>query len=260
MAENIIPGTLDDWNRHWSDFGAFAELGPTPKYRRRLILNLLRNVPIHSSARMLELGSGTGEFAGEFCRRFPQSQYLGLELSAVGVRAARERVPSARFLQRDLLQPASPSDEGLEFSATDALCTEVLEHLDRPEVLLRNAAAYMTPGCRLIVTVPGGPMNAFYRHIGHRRHYSQAELRLLLEGAGFSVERTYSAGFPFFNLFRLYMTWRGDKFVQTVSGEPSLPLRALGKLLDLLFRLNLTRWGWQTLAVARYRGKVGRSM
>jgi len=57
MAENIIPGTLDDWNRHWSDFGAFAELGPTPKYRRRLILNLLRNVPIHSSARMLELAS-----------------------------------------------------------------------------------------------------------------------------------------------------------------------------------------------------------
>jgi hypothetical protein len=97
-------------------------------------------------------------------------------------------------------------------------------------------------------------MNAFYRHIGHRRHYSPSELRKVLEEAGFSVERAYGVGFPFFNLFRLYMTWRGDKFVQTVSGEPSLLVRAAGKLLDMLFRLNLTRWGWQTIAVARYRG------
>jgi len=245
---------VDNWNRHWSEFGAAAEVGPTPKYRRRLILRLLEEIPKDGSARMLEIGSGTGVFAEEFCRRFPRSCFLGLELSAVGVDASNRRSLPAKFLQRDLLQPAS-SQAGLDFSATDALCTEVLEHLDEPGVLLRNAAAYMKPGCRLIVTVPGGPMNAFYRHIGHRRHYSPKELTTVLESVGFSVERTWAAGFPFFNLFRLYLTWSGDKFIQTVSGEPSLLVRIAGKLCDAAFHLNLMRWGWQTIAVARYRGE-----
>jgi 2-polyprenyl-3-methyl-5-hydroxy-6-metoxy-1,4-benzoquinol methylase len=36
------------------------------------------------------------------------------------------------------------------------VCSEVLEHVDRPRELLANAAAYLAPGCRLVVTVPGG--------------------------------------------------------------------------------------------------------
>jgi SAM-dependent methyltransferase len=246
--------SLDDWNRHWTDFGAASEAGPTPKYRRRLIFRLLRGIPKDDSVRMLEIGSGMGEFAEEFCGRFPRSKFLGLELSAVGVEVSNRRRLSARFLQRDLLQAPS-SDAELDFGATDALCTEVLEHLDIPGVLLQNAATYMSPGCRLIATVPGGPMNAFYRHIGHRRHYSPGELKDLLEASGFAVDRTYAAGFPFFNVFRLFMTWRGDRFIQTVSGTPSLLVRVAGKVFEVLFRLNLMRWGWQTIAVARYTNR-----
>jgi SAM-dependent methyltransferase len=249
---------VDDWDQHWSQFGAVSEIGPTPKYRRRLIFKLLTVAPQGRGVRMLEIGSGTGEFAEEFCKRYPRSEFLGLELSSVGVEVSKQRAPAACFLQRNLLQPAG-ADEFPDFAATDALCTEVLEHLDVPAVLLRNASAYMAPGCRVVVTVPGGPMNAFYRHIGHRKHYSPVELRGLLEGAGFTVERAYGAGFPFFNLFRLFITWRGDKFVRSVSGTPSPLVRAAGKAFDLLFRLNLNVMGWQTIAVARYRPGFSRA-
>ena len=241
----------DDWDQHWSNLGAVAEIGPTPKYRRRIILKLLKQDRPDEDVRMLEIGSGIGEFAEEFTKRHPRSSYLGLELSQIGVDVSSQRVPSARFLQRDLLQRAS-SDEFADFCATDALCTEVLEHLDSPGVLLANAAQYMAPGCRAIFTVPGGPMNAFYLHIGHRRHYSPAEFRALLESAGFRVEQCYGAGFPFFNLFRLFLTWRGEKFLSSVSGPPSRLTRIAGRVLDALFHLNLMRWGWQTIAVARY--------
>jgi trans-aconitate methyltransferase len=116
----------------------------------------------------------------------PRAQFLGLELSRTGVDTASRRVPAARFLQRDLLSPARPGD-GLDFLATHALCSDVLEHLDDPGLLLRNAAAYMAPGCKLVATVPGGWYSAFYDHIGHRRHYSPAQLTGLLESAGFAV-------------------------------------------------------------------------
>ena len=237
---------MDNWDDHWSVFRSVSEIGPTPKYRRRLIFRLLRNLP--HNARMLEIGSGTGEFAEEFRRRFPVTPFLGVELSAVGVQAAQRRVPSARFIQRDLLH----RDAAEAFGATHALCSEVLEHIDCPEVLLRNAAEYMAPDCRLIVTVPGGPMNAFYRHIGHRRHYSPSELRTFLESAGFTVERAWGAGFPFYDAFRAYMTLRGESFMQAVSGEASLAIRIGGLILNGLFRCNLPWFGWQTLALARF--------
>lgn len=243
----------DNWDQHWSEFGAVSEIGPTPKYRRRLIFKLLKVVAEEPAVRMLEIGSGTGEFADDFYRSYPDTEYLGLELSRVGVDASRRRVPAANFLQRDLLQEA-PNDCFFDFNATHALCTEVLEHLEEPHILLRNAAQYMAPGCRLIVTVPGGPMNAFYRHIGHRRHYTPERLRELLTFAGFDVEQTYGAGFPFFNAFRLFLTWRGEKLFRNISGPPSSLVRFAAWLLDGLFRLNLMRWGWQTIAVARYRG------
>jgi SAM-dependent methyltransferase len=200
---------------------------------------------------MLEIGSGTGEFAAEFCARYPRSKFLGLELSQIGVEIASRRVSLAEFRQRDLLAPVGTMDI-VDFRATHALCSEVLEHLEEPLKLLRNATAYMQPGCKLIATVPGGPMNAFYRHIGHRRHYNPDELKQLLERAGFQVERVYAAGFPFFNLFRIFLTLRGDKLINSVTGPPSAPVRFAIVLFDFLFRFNLMRWGWQTVAIARW--------
>jgi SAM-dependent methyltransferase len=243
----------DNWDQHWAQFGATAALGPTPQYRRRLIWKLLDIHDQSESVRMIELGSGTGEFAAEFCARYPRSSFLGLELSKVGVEAASRRVPAAHFRQCDLLLPAR-ADEMVDFRATYALCSEVLEHLEEPVTLLRNASAYMQTGCKLIATVPGGPMNAFYRHIGHRRHYSPQELRQLLESAGFRVESVYGAGFPFFNLFRVFLTVRGEKLVKDTSGPPASLVRFGMLLWDFLFRFNLMRWGWQTVAVARWFG------
>ena len=187
----------DDWDQHWAEFGAAAEAGPTPKYRRRIILSILSADP---PKRLLEIGSGTGEFAEHFCARYPSSEYLGLELSRTGVEFSSHRVPGARFIQRDLLHPANLVSD-LDFAATHAVCSEVLEHVDTPSTLLANAASYMAPGCKLIVTVPGGPMSVFYRRIGHRRHYTSREIAPILESAGFQVEKSYEAGFPFFNRF-----------------------------------------------------------
>src|SRR3984957_8156543 len=229
---------VDDWDRHWQDFSAAAELSPATSYRRRLAFRLLDIDPGDGSARTLEIGSGTGEFASEFRARLPRARYLGLELSRTGVEIASRRVPRAKFVQRDLLQAPRP-EEDVDFRATHALCSDVLEHLDDPRLLLRNAAQYMAPGCKLVVTVPGGWWNAFYGHIGHRRHYNPADLKDLLENSGFDVERTYAAGFPFFNLYRMLVTLRGAGLIEQASHRPSLLLKVAGAVFNALCHLNL---------------------
>jgi SAM-dependent methyltransferase len=252
----MTPTHVDDWDQHWKQFGEAAEIGPSPRYRRRLIFEALVVDRDDLGVEMLEVGSGIGEFAQEFLERYPNAQFLGLELSHTGVRVASRRVPVARFVQQDLLAPA-PEDQRMPFLATHAVCSEVLEHLEDPVPLLTNAAWWMAPDCRLVITVPGGPMNAFYKHIGHRRHYSPGELAEVVASAGFRVEAAYGAGFPFFNLFRLLITARGEKLVGDVSGKPSLLVRVGMAVFELLFHCNANVWGWQTVVIARPDGESG---
>jgi SAM-dependent methyltransferase len=160
------------------------------------------------------------------------------------------------FLQRDLLNPVTRADD--QRAASFAVCSEVLEHVDDPATLLRNAASLAAPGCRLVVTVPGGVRTAFDRHIGHREHFSRQRLRAVIEAAGWEAEQVLAAGFPFFNLYKLIVLLRGERMVQDVQHRPdgsrsSWAERVASAGFRALFRLNVhsTPWGWQIAAVAR---------
>lgn len=247
--------TADNWDRHWSDFSTASHNSPTTKYRNRLCFRLL-NIRVGECSRILEIGSGTGAFAKELLEHYPDAEYLGLELSETGVEAGKKQAPRGNFLQRNLLEPMDAS-QFVRFDATHALCCEVLEHVDDPVTLLRNAAAYVAPGCRLIVTVPGGWLHEFYRHIGHRRHYKPEELKHLLEKAGLRVDKVYGAGFPFFNIYQMLVTMRGKRLAQDAVDGGSFMVRVGSVIFDTLFRLNLMFGGWQTLGVAYYGDETG---
>jgi SAM-dependent methyltransferase len=250
----------DDWDRHWSDYADAAERNPAQRFRRRVVASLLGLGD--EPARVLDIGSGQGDFAAELMRRHPQVDLLGLEVSEAGNEIARRKVPAASFEQVDLLQTQNLPSERRGW-ATHAVCSEVLEHVDRPDVLLANATAYMAPACRLVVTVPGGPMSAFDRHIGHRRHFTPDDLRTLLADAGFDVEIACGAGFPFFNLYRLVVIMRGKSLIDDVSSQDgnsgSRLARAVMAVFGVLLRLTRThgRRGWQTIAVAHPRATDG---
>jgi SAM-dependent methyltransferase len=247
---------LDDWDRHWEDYAQSAAKNPAQAYRRALVLRMLAADNRPERMRILDIGSGTGDLAADIHRAFPSADVLGLDISEAAVEHAATKVPAATFVQRDLVQGAG-ADPDHRGWATHAVCSEVLEHVEDPARLLANARAYLGAGCRLVVTVPGGPMSAFDRHIGHRQHFTPEALRTLLEEAGFEVERADRAGFPFFNLYRLTVLLRGRRLVDDIAdGEGSRAARAVMRLFGVLFRLNIASspWGWQVLATARFPG------
>src|SRR5215468_2310489 len=160
----------DDWNRHWEDYSEAASQNPAQNYRREMIFSLLGIRGLGEGVRLLDIGSGQGDMVAAVRARFPSAQALGLELAQSGVEISRRKVPGAYFIQRDLLRTLEPPEE-LRHWATHAICSEVIEHMDDPGLLLRNARDFMRPGCVLIITAPGGPMSAFDKHIGHRKHW-----------------------------------------------------------------------------------------
>jgi SAM-dependent methyltransferase len=218
------------------------------------VLDALSLLEARAPMRVLELGSGSGEFAGTVLRERPDVELVGLDLSAVGVEIAQRKVPSARFLQQDFTRPIE-IEEQYRGWATHAVCSEVLEHLDDPVAMLRNVRPLFAPGCRLVVTVPAGPMSAFDKHIGHRRHFDASVLEKMLRDAGLDVLDLRGAGFPFFNLYRLAVVARGKKLIEDVAGQDTatLPLsaRATMRMFSWLFALNTTRTrlGWQLVAI-----------
>jgi SAM-dependent methyltransferase len=239
-------------------------LNPAQAYRRRLVFEALGLERAAAPVRLLDLGSGTGDLAAEVLQVRPDAEVLGLDLSASGVELASRRVPAARFVQQDFTHPLAV-DRAFHGWATHAVCSEVLEHLDDPASMLRNVRALFAPGCRLVVTVPGGPMSAFDKHIGHRRHFDTRVLERTLRDAGLAVEELHGAGFPFFNAYRLAIVARGKKLIaDTASGDSHLPLsvRAAMHMFSLLFRMNTrkTSLGWQLVAVGVEPPRLAQSL
>ena len=253
--------SVDNWDDHWTDFGDPALGNPANDYRSRLVFRLLgRPAP---GSTVLDVGSGQGQLAVQLQAAYPQSHVLGIEYSAQGVKRASAAAAAAglgaTFVQRDLLAgPTADNAPATVAKAAYAVCSEVLEHVDHPDVLLRHAAEYMGAGCRFVVTVPGGPMSALDHHIGHRRHYDPESLRALLEASGYEVDLATRAGFPFFNLYRLAVIARGEKLIDDLKGESAGGAESglqkwTSTFFDAAFRLNTNRspFGWQIVAVAR---------
>jgi SAM-dependent methyltransferase len=257
IGQDVDP---NDWDHHWDAIGEASERSPANDYRHELILKLLGRPPAGSA--VLDIGSGQGQFALRLQATYPDVAVWGVENSAEGVARSREhaagRDSAAKFRQVDLLQPTVLADD--QPPATYAVCSEVMEHVDDPVTLIRNAGALLAPGCRLVVTVPGGPRSAWERHIGHFQHFTVRKLRQVLTDAGYDVQRVFRAGFPFFNLYQLAKVVRGKKLIADLDHRGASEVPAEGLLraffgFGLRHSLDSSPFGWQMVAVATVPAK-----
>ena len=242
----------DDWDAHWDQYALAAEYNPAQAYRRRLVLRALERSSLPE--RLLDVGSGQGDFLLDAARRWPQAELVGLEASQRGNEIAQVKLPSASFELVDLSSDVPPAP-ALAGWATHAVCSEVLEHVDHPTSFLRQVRAYLEPGATLVVTVPGGSMSAFDERIGHRRHYSPELLRQTLTEAGLNPTATFRAGFPFFNLYRAVVISRGERLIGDLAqgnGRPTWAARTAMTVFRPLLALSLPRspWGTQIIGIA----------
>lgn len=253
---NQTRASQDDWDAHWKHYAESAADNPAQRMRHEIIARLLCEDAGKGTMQLFDLGSGQGDLVQKLEPLLPNARFVGAELGESGVAISKRKVPAATFLVADIFQPPASLNEFTNW-ATHAVCSEVLEHVDDPVAFLKLARDYLAAGARLIVTVPGGPTSAFDRHIGHRQHFDRRKIRSILEEAGYSVERTYLAGFPFFNLYRLLVIARGGRLVQDAqtesTGAPSGMARFAMKVFRLLFHANLldSPFGWQVVATAR---------
>jgi 2-polyprenyl-3-methyl-5-hydroxy-6-metoxy-1,4-benzoquinol methylase len=225
----------------------YWRLMAAPRFRVATILQILSRHPPH---RLADLGCGNGQLLREIAAQHPGASLAGIDLSAALVEQNSSRLPQMAWYQRDLQIPVAGEDP-LTSAFDTIVSSEVIEHLDEPEVLLMNARRLASPGARLILTTQSGPIRVTEREVGHRQHFTVERLSTLLQANGWTADRVWNAGFPFHDL---------SKWAANIS--PQRSLRGFGtarygagqKLvcaaLRAAFRFNSSHRGAQLFAVA----------
>jgi SAM-dependent methyltransferase len=150
----------------------------------------------------LEIGCGTGFVLRGVHEAFPAAHVTGSEYFNEGLEFARDRVPTATFIQLD----ATVMEQRAEYDLIGAF--DVLEHIGPDEVVLKNLATALQLGGTLAVTVPQHRWlwSKTDEYACHVRRYTRGELTRKVRAAGFEIDLVssfVSLLFPFMLLSRV---------------------------------------------------------
>jgi glycosyltransferase involved in cell wall biosynthesis len=139
---------------------------------------------------VLEVGAGLGNLTGRLMAR--KLSYFAGESDPLYLHALRNRflrTPSVTVCELAPDDPASYARLPEKFDS--AVCVNVLETVDHPERVLESVHGCLKPGGNIVVLVPQGRalFGSLDQAMGHKRRFSAAELRALLEQSGFRVEQ-----------------------------------------------------------------------
>ncbi len=139
---------------------------------------------------VLEVGAGLGNLTGRLMAR--KLSYFAGESDPLYLHALRNRflrTPSVTVCELDPEDPAGYARLPEKFDS--AVCVNVLETVDHPERVLESIHGVLKPGGNIVVLVPQGRalFGSLDQAMGHKRRFSAAETRALLEKSGFRVEQ-----------------------------------------------------------------------
>jgi len=223
--------------------------------RRRVIRSVLRAIATDATGRRaLEIGCGTGQLL-ELLERAGW-ETVGLDMHIERLRLARRRA-KALLIRADGARPLFDGVFDL------VLLCDVLEHAEDDHALLSAAVRATKPGGHILVTVPAGQWLWGQLDVlsGHRRRYTRAALRNLLESAGTKLRlmRYFHCVIAPLIFLRRRLWRAGEREGAQLSLEelrvPPPPINALlgacSAAERFIARLMPLPWGASLMALAR---------
>lgn len=107
---------------------------------------------IEDNTDVIDIGCGRGEFVEYLLKYKKQCRVLGIDFSKTAIEDAKKRIHNARFADIDVYKLADYSS--LLKKHDYAVCFEVIEHLDRPDILINNIYEILKPNGYLILSTP----------------------------------------------------------------------------------------------------------
>ena len=168
--------------------GLLSNLTGTPQY----LSWMARILRPYLGDTVLEIGAGIGNISGRLMGR--RVRYVAAEHDPLYLHALSNRFLRTPNVTVQRVNPAAPGDFAcLKGGFDTAICLNVFEYLEDPVPTAAALHAVLRDGGRLLALVPQGPglFGSMDRTLGHLRRFHDRDLRRLLEGAGFRVERMH---------------------------------------------------------------------
>ena len=198
------------------------------KARREVLAELIRReAPTPANGRVLEIGCGTGHNL-EMLGRFGAVDALELDDEA--------RAIAEKRLGRKVMSAPLPRLAGVRNHHYDLVAAlDVIEHVDDDDGAVAAIAAKLKPGGKFVMTVPAHQWMWSAHDVvnHHKRRYSKAALRQLVERSPLRLERIgyfNSLLFPLAVAERLASRVRGKD-----NADVKLPSAPLNAALERVF-------------------------
>ena len=206
------------------------------RVRERILLDKVRQLLPGRlpRPRILDIGCGAGVF---FDALEPIGDLEGIESDPSAVEQSgrwRSRIHIGE------LDDAFTPDQAFDL----ILLLDVLEHVARPEDVLRRATKILAPGGWLLATVPAFDwLWTSHDELNHHvKRYSAGELRNLVSDAGLKVVET---SYLFQSLLLPKLIMRAKEALTPSQREiPSIPSPAVNHMLQAWYRSEYAIAGW----------------
>jgi len=173
------------YDRLWGDPNAVERFreeadGVREKLTKEIVDHIIDR--IREDSHILDVGCGVGDLLTEITKRRTNIALAGCDFSSCGIEKARYRLPDGEFRKHNL-------EGGLPYgnSQFDAvLCTDTLEHLEFPCLIVEEMVRICKPGGFVVIVVPDGDVDQFF---GHLWFWNEKRLQEFLSPWNATVER-----------------------------------------------------------------------
>lgn len=147
----------DDFYSDTEALEAYYEEKRLAFYKKVVSVIKNRNIDINCK-KILDVGCGNGHLLKEIELNFRDCSLHGCDFSKPGIDYAKTLFPEINFFKHNIY-------EKIEDDFDVIICTEVLEHLEYPEVAIKNIVEALTLNGIALLTVPDGRKDNIEEHI-----------------------------------------------------------------------------------------------
>lgn len=197
---------------------------------------------------VLELGAGIGNLSGRLMGK--KLRYVASEKDPLYLHSLHNRFLRTPNVDVQKIDPDQPAHfEPFAGAIETALCVNILEYSEDPAAVLASLRKTLQRGGNLLVLAPQGQslFGTVDQTLGHKRRFSESQLRQMIEQAGFTVERVHQINKISKPAWWLYSKVLGKRSIS------KLPLKIFDKTVWIWRRIDgLLPWkGLSLVAVAR---------
>lgn len=178
---------------------------------------MLKLLNVRTRDRVLEIGCGFGVLL----KKIPAKKKIGIETNDVAVKEC---------CKRGLSVIKADAEKGLSFKDSSfdiVIMNEVLEHLKKPEFVLKECFRILAPRGKIIITTPA---RNFFAHDLSPTHFSEMtvkEAKVLMQKCRFKVLIQEVCGISFFYPLLENFLFKPFRFLRKILGRSDVAMQTL---------------------------------